>query len=118
MNRVREILDKVHVRYVLPKGAFMSKTVVTFIQKVGLIWLKGGLLLQLFKDTNVIVGLKLLTTSTNATTVLCAQGKRLNLVQKLIGMETDVATDTTKLLFRKKPEHWDINVVLLYISAK
>ena len=58
----------------------MSKTVVTFVKKVGSIRLKGGLLLQSFKDINVIIGLKLLTTWTNATTVLCAHEKRLNLV--------------------------------------
>ena len=37
----RETLDRVHVKYVLPKVVFMSKTVTTFVQKVGLIWLKG-----------------------------------------------------------------------------
>ena len=31
--------------------------------------------------TNVIVGLKLVTTGTNVTTVLRAQGKKLNMVQ-------------------------------------
>ena len=35
-----ETLDMFHVKYVLLKGAFMSKTVATFVQKVGLIWLK------------------------------------------------------------------------------
>ena len=35
-----EMLDMFHVKYVLLKGAFMSKTVATFVQKVGLIWLK------------------------------------------------------------------------------
>ena len=32
----RETLDRAHVKYVLPKGAFIS----TFVQKLGLIWLK------------------------------------------------------------------------------
>ena len=45
----RETLDRVHVKYVLPTGAFMSKIVATFVQKVGLIWLKGGFSLQLFR---------------------------------------------------------------------
>ena len=58
----RETLDRIHVKYVLPKGAFMSKTVVTCVQKVSLI------------------GLKLLTIGTNVTTVLCVQRKKLNLV--------------------------------------
>ena len=35
-----ETLDMFYIKYVLPKGAFMSKTVATFVQKVGLIWLK------------------------------------------------------------------------------
>ena len=32
---------------------------------------------------------------------------------KLVRMEADIATHTCKLLLRKKPEHWDINIVLL-----
>ena len=36
-----ETLDKVNVKHVLPKAAFMSKTVATFVQKVGLIWIMG-----------------------------------------------------------------------------
>ena len=40
-----ETLDRLHVKYVLPKYAFMPKTVVTFAKKVGLIsaimWLEG-----------------------------------------------------------------------------
>ena len=39
-----EALDRVRVKYALPKGAFMSKTV----KKMGLIWVNGGFLLQLF----------------------------------------------------------------------
>ena len=31
----RETLDRVHVKYVLPTGAFMSKIVATYVQKVG-----------------------------------------------------------------------------------
>ena len=53
----RETLDRVHVKYVMHKGAFTSKTFATFVQKVGLIQLKGGFLLQLLR-THVIVGLK------------------------------------------------------------
>ena len=58
-------LDRVHVDYVLPKGAFMSRTGATFVQKVGLA----------IQDTDVIVGFKLLTIGTNVTMVMCAQGK-------------------------------------------
>ena len=38
--------------------------------------------ISVIQDTNVIVGLKVLTTGTNVTMVLCAQRKKLNLVQK------------------------------------
>ena len=38
----RETLNRVHVKHVRSKGAIMSKTVATFVQNVGLIWLKGG----------------------------------------------------------------------------
>ena len=31
----RETLDRVHVRYFLPTGAFVSKIVATYVQKVG-----------------------------------------------------------------------------------
>ena len=48
-RRLSQNLRWVHVKYVLHKGAFMSKTVATFVQKVGSIWLKGGFLLQLFR---------------------------------------------------------------------
>ena len=75
-----ETLDKVNnVKYILPKGAFMSKPVATFVQKVGLIWLNGGFISVIW-DTNVIVSFKLLTTLTNVIMVLCAQGKKLNLI--------------------------------------
>ena len=72
-----ETLDRVHVKYFMPKGAFMFKT--AFVQKVSLISLKGGLFASVTQDTNVIGGLKLLTTQTNVTTMLCAQGEKLNL---------------------------------------
>ena len=45
----RETLGRVHVKYFPPKDAFLSKTVATFVQNVGLIWLKCGFLLQLFR---------------------------------------------------------------------
>ena len=61
----------------------------------------------------MIVGLKLSTTGTKVTTVR----KKMKSGSELVQMETDVATHTCKLLLRKKPEHWDINI-LFYISAK
>ena len=71
----RETLVRVHVKYVLSKSAFMSKTVTTFVQKVGLIRLRGGFLLQLFRTQ-----MQLLATWKNVTTGLCAQGKKSNLI--------------------------------------
>ena len=55
------------------------QTATTFVQKVGLIGLKCGFI-SVIQDTNIIVGLKLLTTGTNVTAVLCVQGKKLNSV--------------------------------------
>ena len=48
--------------------------------KIGLNLAKRGLFTSVIQDTNVIVGLKLLSTGTNMITMLCAQGKKLNLV--------------------------------------
>ena len=44
--------------------------------------------------------------------VICA-GKENKAGSKLVRMKTDIATHTCKLYFRKKNEHWDINIVLL-----
>ena len=44
---------------------------------------------------------------------LMCTGKEIKSGLKLVRIETDVATHTCKLLLRKKPEHWDINIVLL-----
>ena len=49
-------------------------------KKLGLIWLNGGFFTSFIQDTNVIVGLRMLTTGANVTTVLYEQGKKLNLV--------------------------------------
>ena len=51
----RETLDKVHVKYFLPKVAFMSKTVATFVR---LNLAKRCPFTSVTQDTNVIVGLK------------------------------------------------------------
>ena len=58
-----ETLDRVRVKYFLPKG------VKNRLCPVSLISLKGGLITSITQDTNVIDGLKLLTTQTNVTTV-------------------------------------------------
>ena len=57
----------------------MSKPIATFVQKVGLIWQKVAFYFS-YSGQDVVVGLKVLTIGTNVTTVLRAQGKRLNLV--------------------------------------
>ena len=46
----RETMDRVHAKYVLHKGAFMSKIVAIFVQKVGLVWLKGDFFTSLIQD--------------------------------------------------------------------
>ena len=60
----------------------MSKTVASFVQKAksGLNLAKGWLFTSVIQDTNVIVDSKLLFTGKNLTTVLCAQGQKINLV--------------------------------------
>ena len=80
---------------------------------------KRWLFTSAVQDTNVIVGLKLLTKywDKRDNDVLCT-GKEITSGLKLARMETDVATRTCKLLSRKEPEYCDINIVLLQISAK
>ena len=63
-----ETLDRAHVKYVLPKGAIMSKPLKPF-SKNGLNLAKRWLFISVVQDTNVTVGLKLLITGTNVTTV-------------------------------------------------
>ena len=48
---------------------------------------KRWLFTSAFQDTDVIVGLGLLTTGTNVTTVFCAQGKNIKSDLKLARME-------------------------------
>ena len=55
------------------------------------------------QDVNIIVGLKLLTTGTNMTTVLYQQGKKLNLVQSWNGDRRSNAY--MQAPFKKKTEH-------------
>ena len=70
--------------YVLPKCAFMSKTVATGLcPKRGLNLAKRQLFASVIQGTNIIVGLELLTTGTNVTTVLCAQGKKFEPIQAI-----------------------------------
>ena len=78
----REIVDRVHVKHVLSRVTFMFKTVATFVQKVGLIWLESGFYLSYsgHKSNCWLEILNHWTTKTNVTTVLYAQRKKLNLV--------------------------------------
>ena len=54
---------------------------------------------------------------TRENSVMCT-GKEIKSGLKLVPVETDVAIHTCKLLFKKMPEHWDSNIVLLYVSVK
>ena len=40
-------------------------------------------------------------------------GKEIKSGLKSVRMETNVATQTCKLVLRKKPKHWDINIAVL-----
>ena len=95
----------------------MSKIVSSFVQKAksGLNLAKGWLFTctSVIQDTGVIVGLKVLITGKNLTTVLCAQGKENKSGSKLVRIKPDVETNTRKLLSRKANEQWDINIVYL-----
>ena len=66
-----ETLDMVHVKYVLLKGVIYVQNRRHLCPKNGLNLAKKWLFASVIQDTNVIVGLKLLTTGTNVTTVLC-----------------------------------------------
>ena len=50
-----EILDRVHIKYVLPKRAFMSKTVAIFVQN-GPNLAKRWLFTSVIQGTNAVVG--------------------------------------------------------------
>ena len=67
-----QTLDMVDVKHVLSSCLLCPKS--------GLNLPKKWLFTSVIQDTNVIVGLKLVTTETNVATMLCAKGKKLNLV--------------------------------------
>ena len=62
-----------------PKLRLCPKLLPPF-PKSGLNLAKKWLFTSVIQDTKVIVGLQLVTTGTNVTTVSCAKGKKLNLV--------------------------------------
>ena len=64
----------------------MCKTVASFVQNLGLIWLNGGVFSYSGHKCNCW---------------LMCTGKEIRSGLKLVRMETDVATQTCKLLLRK-----------------
>ena len=102
----RATLNSVDVEHALSKGAIISKTVATFVQKVGLIWPTEVDFASFIQGTNVIVHLKLLTNGTNMKTIWF----------KISYNEDRGNNPDTQVPFRKqkqKTEHWDINILLL-----
>ena len=95
----RETLDRVHVKYVLPKGAFMSKTVATFVQKVGLIWLKVGFYFS-YSGHKWNCWLKIVNHWDKRDNEALLTGKEIESNLKLVRMDTDIATHTCKLLLK------------------
>ena len=93
----------------------MSRTVaIDLCPKSGLNLAKRWLSKTNIQDTKVIVGLKLLTTGTKVTTVVCAQGKKI--IWFKISSNKDRRSNTyIQAPYKKKPEHCDINIVLLQI---
>ena len=108
----RETLDSVHAKYVLSKGAIISKTVATFVQKVGLIWLNGGFYCS-YSGHKCNYWLKIVNHWDKCDSGVTCAAKEIKSGLNLVRMETDVVTHKCKLLFRKKTEHWDINIALL-----
>ena len=105
----RKTLDRVHVKYVLPKSAFMSKTVAPFAQKVGLI----AAFYFSYLGHKCNCWFKIVNHWDKRDNAVTCTGKEIKYGLKLIRIETNVATHTCKSLLRKKPEHWEINNALL-----
>ena len=94
----------------------MSKTVATFVQKVGLIWIKGGFY---FSCSGHRCNRWLNTVNhwdKRDNRVLCT-GKEIKSGLKLV-LELAVATPTCTVLLRKKPERSDVNTVLNFCEIK
>ena len=104
----RETLDRFYARYVLLKCAFISKTIATFVQKGGLIWLKVVFYFS-HSGHKCNCWLKIVNHWDKRDSGAMCTGKEIKSGLKLVRMVKDVATHTCKLLLRKKPEHWDIN---------
>ena len=91
----------------------MSKTVATLVQKVGLIWLKGGFFYFSYSGPTCHCLFKIVDHWDKSGNGVMRTRKETTSGLKLVRMETNVATHTCKLRLRKEPEHWDINIVLL-----
>ena len=91
-DRLSRALNRAHFYYFLFR---VHKTVASFVQKVGLIWLKDGI--SVIQDAKVIVN----HCDKPEDDVMCT-GKENKAGLKLVRMKTDVATHTSKLLLRKK----------------
>ena len=75
----------------------MSKTVATFVQKVGLIWLKGGFYFS-YSGHGCNSWLKIVNHWDKRHNGVMCTGKKIESGLELVRMETDVATHTCKLL--------------------
>ena len=87
-----KILGLAYVKYVLSKSGLILKTVAIFVQKSELNLATRWLFISIIQYTNVIVGLELLTTRTNMTTVFCVQRNKIKSGLKLRLTEKEVAT--------------------------
>ena len=85
----RETLDRAHVKYVLPKGAFMS----TFVQKLGLIWLKVAFYFS-YSGHKCNCWLKIVNHWDKRDNDDICTGKETKSGLKIVRMETDAATHT------------------------
>ena len=97
----REIFDRVPVKYVLPKGAFLCNNIATFVQKVGFNWLKKVAFYFSYSGHKCNCWLKVVTHWDKRDNGVMCTRKQIKSGLELIRMETDVATHTCKLLSRK-----------------
>ena len=79
----------------------MSKIVPTFVQKVGLLWLKSGFYFSYSRHRRSC-WLKIVSHWDKRDNGVLCTGRDIKFGLTLVGMETDVATHTCKLLLRKK----------------
>ena len=90
----------------------MFKTVSTFVQKVGLIWLKVAFYFS-YSGNKCICWFKIVNHWDKRDNGVMCTRKEIKSGLESVRMKTDLAAHTGKLLSRKRPEHWDISAVLL-----